>query len=212
MVLITALALALYDWRKIEGFCLGLESHGRGEKVPNMDVSRTVGWLSNYYPVRIDVDTSQSLNNFLISVKHQLSEVPGDGLGYGVLRYIRQSPSLNQTPPIVFNYLGNLGSIASGRFDGLSMLGHSSRDDGSEREYHLELNVKITGEVLNCNISYSRAEYQQLTVNELLDYIEKHLIEIIDLCTTNFQAIYDPKDFPQANLSKGDLDNLLDQL
>jgi non-ribosomal peptide synthase protein (TIGR01720 family) len=212
VVLITALALALYDWRKIQGFCLGLEGHGRGEKVSNMDVSRTVGWLTNYYPVRIDVDTSQSLKDSVISVKHQLSVVPGDGLGYGVLRYIRQSPSLNQNPPIVFNYLGNLGSISSGSFDGLSILGHSSRDDGSERDYHLELNVKRTGEVLYCDISYSRDEYQQLTVNELLGCIEKRLIELIDICTNNFQTIYDPKDFPQANLSKGDLDNLLDQL
>ncbi|WFF04675.1 amino acid adenylation domain-containing protein [Micromonospora sp. WMMD1076] len=72
-----------------------LEGHGREEQVvPGADLSRTVGWFTTTYPVRLGGD--------LRRVKEQLRAVPDNGIGYGLLRD-RLGPA---HPPVLFNYLG----------------------------------------------------------------------------------------------------------
>src|SRR5947209_4862965 len=78
-----------------------------------IDVSRTVGWFTSLFPVRLDVG-GIDLNEDVKRVKEQLHGVPGKGLGYGLLRYM--SP---ETGPrlaglgeaqIGFNYLGRFSA------------------------------------------------------------------------------------------------------
>ncbi|MFT2020026.1 amino acid adenylation domain-containing protein, partial [Streptomyces sp. 796.1] len=86
---------------------LDLESHGRHEDlVPGADLSRTVGWFTTQYPVRIAPGTAGAAAA-VKRVKEQLRAVPRQGTGYGLL--YAQAPSGAQ---IAFNYLG--------RFDGAS--------------------------------------------------------------------------------------------
>src|SRR5690606_8894787 len=58
-VLLTALALAVADWRRGRGerqdVLVDLEGHGREEVVPGVDLARTVGWFTTTHPVRLDV-------------------------------------------------------------------------------------------------------------------------------------------------------------
>jgi non-ribosomal peptide synthase protein (TIGR01720 family) len=46
-------------------------------------------------------------------VKEQLRQVPGKGIGYGVLKYINKEKSLSAKDPwdIQFNYLGQLDNV-----------------------------------------------------------------------------------------------------
>src|SRR5262245_63505825 len=60
-VLLTGLALALAQWcrRRSRGAGAGVvvdvEGHGREEVWSDIDLSRTVGWFTRLYPVRLDV-------------------------------------------------------------------------------------------------------------------------------------------------------------
>ncbi len=55
-VLLTALALAVARIRGPGALSIDLEGHGREEQaVPGVDLSRTVGWFTTLYPVRLDV-------------------------------------------------------------------------------------------------------------------------------------------------------------
>ena len=88
---------------------LDLEGHGReegfgreeglggGEVLADVDLTRTVGWFTSLYPVRLDpgpldleaaLSGGAALGRALKTIKEQLRAVPGKGLGYGLLRYL----------------------------------------------------------------------------------------------------------------------------
>ncbi|MGA4844526.1 amino acid adenylation domain-containing protein [Streptomyces sp. G45] len=123
--LLAALALALTRWRETRGTAAAsalvrLEGHGREEEaVPGADLSRTVGWFTAMYPVRLDlagVDVADAFaggpaaGRAVKAVKEQLRAVPGDGIGYGLLRHLNPETAAalaaEREPQIGFNYLG----------------------------------------------------------------------------------------------------------
>ncbi|WP_431040537.1 amino acid adenylation domain-containing protein [Streptomyces sp. P1-3] len=123
--LLTALALAVTRWRRDRGVAetstlLRLEGHGREEAVlPGSDLSRTVGWFTSVFPVRLDiaaVDVDEAFaggpaaGTAIKAVKEQLRAVPDKGIGYGLLRYLNPETArvLGEFPigQIGFNYLG----------------------------------------------------------------------------------------------------------
>ncbi|MGW4354602.1 amino acid adenylation domain-containing protein, partial [Nocardia sp. NPDC004582] len=134
--LIAALALALTRWRRRRGdtvseALLTLESHGRDDSVlPGADLTRTVGWFTTTYPVRIDLsgidideafDSGAAAGAVVKSVKEQLRRVPGDGTGYGLLRYLNAETARTlgalPDPQVSFNYLGRFDRIPDAALD-----------------------------------------------------------------------------------------------
>ncbi|MFD0365698.1 amino acid adenylation domain-containing protein [Nocardia sp. GCM10030253] len=98
--LLTALATALRRWRGDNGpTLLTLERHGRDETlVPGADLSRTVGWFTSQFPLRLEVSDPDDLAAALKSVKEQLRAVPRGGIGYGLLRYLNPNTSAALEP------------------------------------------------------------------------------------------------------------------
>jgi nonribosomal peptide synthetase CepB len=129
-VLLSALAGAVAHWRPgaAPGIVVDVEGHGRepGDGV-DVDLSRTVGWFTSTHPVRLnvaDVDLPQALaggqaaGQLVKAVKEQARSVPGDGLGYELLRYLNPQTASElaalPSPQIGFNYLGRFAAGASG--------------------------------------------------------------------------------------------------
>ncbi|WP_210589233.1 non-ribosomal peptide synthetase [Streptomyces sp. GESEQ-35] len=129
--LLSALALALAQWRKARGIeetsaLIRLEGHGREESAaPGTDVTRTVGWFTSVFPVRLDVggfDLDEAVaggraaGGVIKAVKEQLNSVPDKGIGYGLLRHVNPQTAQALKPygdgQISFNYLGRFGSGA----------------------------------------------------------------------------------------------------
>jgi amino acid adenylation domain-containing protein/non-ribosomal peptide synthase protein (TIGR01720 family) len=123
--LLTALALAVAQWRAMRGGAesstlVRREGHGREEHlVPGADLSGTVGWFTAMFPVRLDlagIDVADALaggpaaGRALKAVKEQLLAVPDNGVGYGMLRYLNSETGVvlekEREPRIGFNYLG----------------------------------------------------------------------------------------------------------
>jgi non-ribosomal peptide synthase protein (TIGR01720 family) len=128
-VLLTGLALAVAEWRRRRGkggssaVLLHLEGHGREEIVSGVDLSRTVGWFTGIFPVRLDPGEvewadvragEQAVGTALKRVKEQLRELPDNGIGYGLLRYLNPATAARlgglPTPQLAFNYLGRVGT------------------------------------------------------------------------------------------------------
>ena len=105
-----ALAVALSRWTGRDTVSIDLEGHGREELTGDVDLSRTVGWFTTIYPVRLAVADSATPRELVKSVRRQLRTVPGNGLGFGALRYLADQPTRDELtggpPQIVFNYLG----------------------------------------------------------------------------------------------------------
>ncbi|MFD4530477.1 condensation domain-containing protein, partial [Streptomyces sp. NPDC058470] len=130
-VLLTGLTTAIAEWRDARGTPGGLlmdvEGHGRVPLVDGVDLSRTVGWFTSVHPVRLDagaVDLADvraggpAAGRAVKRVKEQLRAIPGDGLGYGMLRYLNPetAPELAALPSaqIGFNYLGRIAAQGAG--------------------------------------------------------------------------------------------------
>ncbi len=121
--LLAALAIAVTAWRRSRGqrsgdVLVNLEGHGREENaVPGADLSRTVGWFTTLFPVRIDLtglDVVDALAGGSTAasavklVKETLLGLPDNGIGFGILKYLDRNEELRElpTPQISFNYLG----------------------------------------------------------------------------------------------------------
>ncbi|MFH9850990.1 amino acid adenylation domain-containing protein, partial [Streptomyces sp. NPDC017246] len=127
-VLLTAFTLAWTRWRAGGGLLLDLEGHGREEHlVDGADLSRTVGWFTNLYPVRLDTGPADLAEAFaggpaagtaLKTVKEQLRAVPDKGMGYGLVRRLNPDTATGfaglPQPQVAFNYLGRFATGGSG--------------------------------------------------------------------------------------------------
>ncbi|WAL62945.1 amino acid adenylation domain-containing protein [Amycolatopsis cynarae] len=127
-VLLTGLALAVTQWRNRTGgaVLLDLEGHGRQDVVPGADLSRTVGWFTSMYPVRLDPGPADwqeisaggpAIGRALRAVQEQLRAIPGHGIGFGLLRYLNPETASAlaglPVPQLGFNYTGRFG-VSSG--------------------------------------------------------------------------------------------------
>ncbi|RDI64983.1 non-ribosomal peptide synthetase [Nocardia pseudobrasiliensis] len=128
-VLLAGFALAVTEWGRRRGrgdgaVVVDVEGHGRDEAIgEGLDLSRTVGWFTSLYPVRLDAGSvgwdvivagDRALAACVKAIKEQVRSVPGGGLGYGLLRYLNERTGADlaagRAPEIGFNYLGRIAA------------------------------------------------------------------------------------------------------
>ena len=113
-VLLTGLVTAVTEVAGGDAILVYLERHGREALLPGLDVSRTVGWFTAVFPVRVGVAPSRRPPETLLIVDRHLRAIPDGGVGYGVARCALDdaaaaaSSRALQRPEISFNYLGRL--------------------------------------------------------------------------------------------------------
>ncbi|MFF9027204.1 amino acid adenylation domain-containing protein [Streptomyces iakyrus] len=124
-VLLAALSLALGHFRREQGrgegsaVLIDVEGHGRDEDGSGIDLSRTVGWFTSLYPVRLDPGAhaweevtagAPGTAAAVKRVKEQMRAVPAHGRGFGLLRYLNPGTAAElaaaAVPQIGFNYVG----------------------------------------------------------------------------------------------------------
>ncbi|MFE3796817.1 amino acid adenylation domain-containing protein [Nocardia tengchongensis] len=176
--LLAALALAVMRWRMepTEAVLVRLEGHGRQQEiVPGADLSRTLGWFTTVYPVRLalpDIPIRDALAGgpamgaAIRAIKHQLMAVPDKGIGYGMLRYLNPEtgPELPVRVPgrIGFNYLGryatadipagleDLGWLPTDEFGDLHPTEHADVPVTAE----IEINAVVAGDRLQASFTF----------------------------------------------------------
>ncbi|SPL92160.1 Siderophore biosynthesis non-ribosomal peptide synthetase modules [[Actinomadura] parvosata subsp. kistnae] len=152
-VLLATLAGAVARCWGTSSVVLDVEGHGRKPLAPDMDLSRTVGWFTSVHPVRlsltgIDLDEAAAggpaAGRLLLTAKEQARAVPGDGLGYGLLRHLNPetAPVLAALPAprIGFNYLGRFGG--SGPWRMIGGIG-GAMDPDTPLQHAIEANVIV---------------------------------------------------------------------
>jgi non-ribosomal peptide synthase protein (TIGR01720 family) len=211
-MLIAALMMTLEDWAGISELCLGLERHGREATAADFDLSGSVGWFTTYFPLRLTIDRGAEIGTILKSVKEQMRKVPQGGLGYGLLRYLAGRSELIQRPLVLFNFLGRRELFNSPELGRTEVLDSGARDARSERYYQFEINIFVEDGRLNTRWSYSRDQYRGETIEGLISAFFANLQRLVDHGAAAESGEYTPSDFPEADLSQGDLDRLFDQL
>ena len=211
-LLLTALGLTFKPWTG-GTLRIAMEGHGRPD---DMNLTRTVGWLTTLYPVLLQLPDGDDLGTAIKTIKETLRAVPAQGVGYGILRYLQsQESNLNTDTPIRFNYLGQTDQL----FAGNSLLAPASEPTGASRDPHdsrdvlIEINAVVSRDQLHLHWTYSRGIHYQETIEALAtDYLTQ-LNVLIDYClASETDHGYSPADFPQMELGQGELDDLLDSL
>ncbi|MDY7077386.1 MAG: amino acid adenylation domain-containing protein [Chloroflexota bacterium] len=219
-VLLTALAQAFARWTGSQAILVDLEGHGREDLFDDVDLSRTVGWFTSLFPVRLDLNDADGPGEGLMAVKEQLRQVPDRGLGYGLLRYlsqdeevVRQMRELPQ-PQVGFNYLGQFGQTA----DESMFFGPATESTGPDRSpsgvrsHLLDINGGITGGRLRLEWTYSENLHHRATVERLAQDFAESLRALIAHCQSPDTGGLTPSDFKLAGLDQKKLDKVLAKL
>ena len=209
-LLLTALMLAFREWTGVNALLLDLEAHGREELFEGVDLSRTVGWFTTIFPVRLEVDTSD-LGEAIKSIKEQLRQIPNRGIGYGILRYLSPDKIPAIETQVSFNYLGQFDQAVTGTL----IRGFATEPSGlslspkGTRTHLLDINAMVVEGQLQVDWTYSQNYHQEETISRFALGFMDALQSLITHCHSPEAGGYTPSDFPEAQITQGELDELL---
>ncbi|AGZ43002.1 non-ribosomal peptide synthetase [Actinoplanes friuliensis] len=188
-VLLGTLGLAVTRWRAGQGdaVLVALEGHGREEHlVPGADLSGTVGWFTNIFPICLDTTGIDIEDAFaggpaaaaaVARVREHLAALPDNGMGYGMLRYLNPdtAPVLAALPhpPIQFNYMGRFDfpEAADWEFAPEAEAAENGADDAMPETYELVVNAqtedRATGPQMTATWAWPAAVLTEESVGDL---------------------------------------------
>ncbi|RRI75844.1 amino acid adenylation domain-containing protein [Pseudomonas aeruginosa] len=212
-LLLTALARATCRWSGDASVLVQLEGHGREDLGEAVDLSRTVGWFTSLFPLRLT--PAADLGESLKAIKEQLRGVPDKGVGYGLLRYLAGEEAATRLaalpqPRITFNYLGRFDR----QFDGAALLVPATESAGAAQDpcaplaNWLSIEGQVYGGELSLHWSFSREMFAEATVQRLVDDYARELHALIEHCCQEGNVGATPSDFPLATLRQEQLDRL----
>ncbi|WP_252081430.1 MULTISPECIES: non-ribosomal peptide synthase/polyketide synthase [Pseudomonas] len=212
-LLLTALARATCRWSGDSSVLVQLEGHGREDLGEAIDLSRTVGWFTSLFPLRLT--PAADLGESLKAIKEQLRGVPDKGVGYGLLRYLAGEEAAARLaalpqPRITFNYLGRFDR----QFDGAALLVPATESAGAAQDpcaplaNWLSIEGQVYGGELSLHWSFSREMFAEATVQRLVDDYARELHALIEHCCQEGNVGATPSDFPLATLRQEQLDRL----
>jgi amino acid adenylation domain-containing protein/non-ribosomal peptide synthase protein (TIGR01720 family) len=218
-VLLAALVQSFGQWtgERQHSLVVDLEGHGREELFADVDLSRTVGWFTSLFPVRLELPKDDHPGEVLKSVKEQLRRLPQQGIGYGILRYLSPDEAMRfqlqhlPQPEVSFNYLGQLDGVLSAS----PLLGFATESAGSPVSslgvcnHLLEINAFVVNGKLQLDWTYSQNIHHRETVERFAFGFIDALQSLIDHCQLQDAGGYTPSDFPEAELSQEELDQLM---
>ncbi|QJB43816.1 non-ribosomal peptide synthetase [Dolichospermum flos-aquae] len=215
-VLLTALVQSFAQWTGESSLLIDLEGHGREDLFEDVDLSRTVGWFTTLFPVRLQLQEIDHPGNALKFVKEQLRQIPNRGIGYGVLRYLQENSTIREklqslpSAQISFNYLGQFDQVLKASESlGLAKEFKAEQSLLNQRSHLLGISGFIRGGKLEMTWAYSQKIHKQDTIKKLaLGFIEA-LKNLINHCQLTESQSYTPADFSAAKLNQQQLDKFL---
>jgi non-ribosomal peptide synthase protein (TIGR01720 family) len=232
-VLLAALAIAVRRWLRQRGRPAGvplvtLEGHGRAQLSDGIDLTRTVGWFTSCHPLRldiggVDVDDAWSggpaLGEAVKTMKEQLRRVPGDGLGFGLLRYLNPATASAledlPEPQLGFNYLGRFGDgpAAAGDWRLVPSRGIGGDGDPSTPLTHaIEVNAMTVegarGPVLTAHWMWAPALIPATAARELASGWTHVLEQLVNHFASASAGGLTPSDVALAGLSRSEIERI----
>ncbi|SAI74508.1 D-alanine-D-alanyl carrier protein ligase [Bordetella ansorpii] len=193
-LLLSALARALSRWTGGDSHAICLEGHGREGDAAGLDFSRTVGWFTTAYPVRLSGGLSGSARQTLDAVRRTLRGLPANGLGYGVLRYLSTAREIPFGGPgglagparLTFNYLGQFDQALGAESEFAVARESAGAERGPEGPLAnwIEVVGSIHGGQLTVRCVYSKRVFQAATMQSLADSYREELEVMAQGCRT----------------------------
>ncbi|MBD8499270.1 non-ribosomal peptide synthase/polyketide synthase [Paenibacillus arenosi] len=211
-LLLAALGLAVQAWSGRERVLVNLEGHGREDILPDVDITRTIGWFTSQFPVVLELGHAQALSHQVKQVKESLRRIPNKGIGYGILRYLsapRDGERLALEPEISFNYLGQFDQNYES--NGSQPSPFSSGSDSSPNavmDFVLDINGMVSEGVLELTIRYGETQFKRETVERLGILLQSSLREVISHCVSKELPELTPSDVLLQDVTVEELERL----
>jgi nonribosomal peptide synthetase CepB len=243
-VLLAALAGAVAHWRAERAAAgavadaagvgagevlVDVEGHGR-ESLAGTDLSRTVGWFTSVHPVRLrlaGVDLVEAragrvaAGQLLKAVKEQARSVPGDGLGYGLLRHLNAEtgPVLAglPSPQIGFNYLGRFagaavaegGAVAPWQPAGATAIGYSA-DPDMPAPHTIEAGAAVRDTPAGPELTISLSRPAEVLDDAAVERLGRHWLDLLAGLAAHTEdpaaGGHTPSDFPLIDLAQDEVE------
>jgi non-ribosomal peptide synthase protein (TIGR01720 family) len=218
-VMLSALAWALHEWAGPRVFAVELEHHGRVDDVP-LDLSRTVGWFTADFPLRLDLRRADSPLQCLRLVKDALNALPCSGLGFGLLASYHPDPELRERlnrlayPAISFNYLGQYDeNVQEGPLRLADENHGEERDPRDPPSALLDINGGVINGRLRLDFSYFPSCHSPTTMQRLIDRFAEAMQFYLHMDDREAQEqVLAHTDFPLAGLSEKKLKRVLKKI
>ncbi|WP_284117678.1 non-ribosomal peptide synthetase [Streptomyces fragilis] len=230
-VLLTALAVAVQRCLDTdEDVVIDVEGHGREPVVPGADLSRTVGWFTSMYPVRMapgippdgkTLPSGAELGDALRRVKEQLRAVPDKGIGFGMLRHLGPQEAgrrLAAAEPrdIGFNYFGRFLLPSEGGEEDWTPAPETGMTAGADAGMPLDHPLSVNaltedtaeGPVLRIAFSWANGAVDDDRVDELADTWFEVLDALAAHAAEPGSGGRTPSDFPLVELGQRDIELL----
>ncbi|MBT2375191.1 non-ribosomal peptide synthetase [Pseudomonas fluorescens] len=217
-LLLTALARVLCRWSGHESALIQLEGHGRETLFDDIDLTRSVGWFTSAYPLRLTplhIEDAAGQGASIKAIKEQLRAVPHKGLGYGVLRYLaddlcRQTMAALPTAGITFNYLGQFDQSFGddALFHPLDESAGLAHGLDAPLPNVLSVDSQVYGGELVLRWTFSRERHDSQTISDLAHAYLTELQSLVEHCLKDEAGGLTPSDFPLARLTQPQLEAL----
>ncbi|MBA6304369.1 non-ribosomal peptide synthetase [Colwellia sp. MB02u-14] len=201
---------------------LHIEGHGRELLFDELDISETLGWFTSLYPLVLNSSELFDVGSIIKTVKEKFRAIPNKGIGYGILKYLRKSPELNNfseinnlsevnqrsnTPEILFNYLGQISQSTDEDLD-FNLINNSvglAESPLRPRSHQLGFNCLVIDSKLTIKLDYSQQQFSSDTIDNLYQSLSENLQKVIIHCLAQSEKIYTPSDFPLAKVTSDTL-------
>jgi non-ribosomal peptide synthase protein (TIGR01720 family) len=174
-VLLTAIARVFTRWIGSPSLLFELYVLGREAPFEDVDLSRSVGWLTFAYPMLTNLEQGLGMEAALRSMTGQLRAVPRYGIGYPSLRYVRGDEEIAAKlrampePEMFFNFFGSPPGRATMLRSSRPLETGRAHDRKAERVRLLTIAGYIIKEQLYLFWEYSENVHKQSTIQSLVD-------------------------------------------
>ncbi|MGK2318682.1 non-ribosomal peptide synthetase [Gordonia rhizosphera] len=228
-ILLATLSLALIEsGLSHDGMVVAqLEGHGREEDlVEGADLSRTIGWFTTAYPVRVDLaDVSTTSADRTVAavkcVKEAIRGIPSRGAGFGIASHLSRVVDIPAVHPVVaINYLGRVSTSMLPR--GVAEVGWvptdivgsltARPDDDMPAAVPFDVNAividsKTTGMTLHVTVDHVVRLIDAATTSSIVDRWRVALATLVDAVAAGAHG-WTPSDVRAARVEQTDLDRL----
>jgi amino acid adenylation domain-containing protein len=184
---ITSILKSLSKYFSRTHLSFAIESSDRNTNHNEINIESTIGWLSKFTKVRLDID--RLTNN--TSISEQIKMV-ADTITLQS-ETTQPSDSMQEMPEICINYLGNLDCVNTQDNDLKLQSLHYLSNQENFRPFAIEINIHEFEKQLHINISYTLRSVINNDISHLEQNISQHLCEIInqtvDIRLTNLQRL-----------------------
>ncbi|WPL15965.1 Linear gramicidin synthase subunit B [Thiorhodovibrio winogradskyi] len=197
-LILAALAIGLSEESKNPLIQIKVEGQGREPIGTDLNLSRSLGWFTSFYPVTFSINTSQHLIGKMRAAIQTIEAVPGRGISYSALRYLRSDDIITRAmrampePQIAFNFTGQTDAADTpdesvsndrsswGRLTETGKIQLAESDQGPRRHL-IEIGAGIMRGRLRFRFAYGARRFQEATIQGYCDSVISVLERLIDI-------------------------------